>query len=98
MILCATLVDNVHALNCVCATSNVNIRSGPGTSNSKIGLLTVGSCLPYGGVRQVGGSYYWEQVYFEGGVSTLRAWCVKPGSLLLIVKYLRIPLNANNEC
>lgn len=44
------------------ATSNVNIRSGPGTSYSILGVLNVGQTLPKNGVTTNG----WTIVVYEG--------------------------------
>lgn len=63
------LVRQGLAAQCACATSGVNVRTGPETSHSKIGVLAASSCAEYLGTQQTGGSYTWAKVSFNGQVN-----------------------------
>ncbi|XP_046564822.1 peptidoglycan-recognition protein SC2-like [Haliotis rubra] len=58
----ATTLRGASAAQCACATGDVHVRSGVGTSHAILGVLTKGSCATYEGDQNSG----WMHVNFNG--------------------------------
>ncbi|XP_050418332.1 peptidoglycan-recognition protein LB [Patella vulgata] len=50
---------------CACATGNVHVRSGAGTSHGILGTMAIGSCLPFKGDRSTVGGLSWAHVDYD---------------------------------
>lgn len=61
-------VNDVFSAQCACATTDVNVRDGAGTSHSILTVLMDGHCLPYTGNRQTVSGYDWLNVDYNGQV------------------------------
>lgn len=57
------------ASQCACATDNVHVRSGAGTTNHILGTLSTGSCVTYKEHMMSATGYQWANVDYHGQVS-----------------------------
>ncbi|XP_046381018.1 uncharacterized protein LOC124152217 isoform X1 [Haliotis rufescens] len=62
VVVLATILRGASAAQCACATGNVHVRSGVGTSHAILGTLNTGSCVTYKGDETSG----WVHVDFNG--------------------------------
>lgn len=54
---------------CACATGNVHVRSGAGTTHSILGTLPTDSCLAFKGHLSTVSGTHWANVDYHGQVS-----------------------------
>lgn len=57
------------ASQCACATDNVHVRSGAGTTHNILGTLNTGSCVTYKEHMMSATGYQWANVDYHGQVS-----------------------------
>ncbi|KAL8613357.1 hypothetical protein ACOMHN_052596 [Nucella lapillus] len=62
----ATISGTAHATRCACATANVHLRSGPGTTYGIVSTLSSHHCLPHDGRQLNGNGYLWYHLDFQG--------------------------------
>ena len=67
---------------CACATGNVHIRSGAGTTHSILGTLTAESCLAFKGHMTTISGTHWANVDYQGQVR-------KQGIVLLYIHFIQ---------
>ena len=69
LLLVSLLAHESLGSQCACATGNVHVRTGAGTSHSILATLAVGECHPDKGGRQHAGGLEWANLDYNGHVS-----------------------------
>nr|WVH45108.1 PGRP-S3 [Archivesica marissinica] len=59
-------VSSVSCTQCACATGNVHVRNGAGTSHTILTTLTTSNCLTFKGHRQTVSGSHWVNVDYQG--------------------------------
>ncbi|XP_045196740.1 peptidoglycan-recognition protein SC2-like [Mercenaria mercenaria] len=59
-------VDNVQGSQCACATTDVHVRNGAGTTHTILTTLATGHCLTFKGHRQTVSGASWVNVNYHG--------------------------------
>ena len=67
-----TLISYADSRAAVINTDRVNVRSGPGTSNSKVTTLTAGTAVTVTGETKGQDGYTWYQISYSGGSGYVR--------------------------
>ncbi len=62
-----TLISYADSRSAVINTDRVNVRSGPGTSNSKVATLTAGTAVTVTGETKGSDGYTWYSISWNGG-------------------------------
>ena len=62
-----TLTSYADSRTAVINSDRVNVRSGPGTSNSKVATLTAGTAVTVTGETQGSDGYVWYKISWNGG-------------------------------